>query len=145
MMPLTASSETVANAILNAITAQMVSLGIKQTYYGDQTQLPETPAVCVSPGNKQREFQGASLTTMNTFETYVYVYFGKIQDVQQNLHAAQTLADAIEPVVQADMTLGGLVIWTLCIQNEPGVINRMGSLMMGNRMTFQCASKTRLP
>jgi hypothetical protein len=144
-VPLTASSETVANAVLSAITAQKVALGIQQTYYGDQTQLPQTPAVCVSPGNKNREFQGASLTTMNTFETYVYVYFGKVQDVQANLHAAQTLADAIEPVVQTDQTLGGIVIWTLCIQNEPGMINKMGSLMMGNRMTFQSASKTRLP
>jgi len=141
-MPLTASSEQVATAILNAITTQKAALGVQQTYYGDQTQLPQTPAVCVSPGNKQREFQGASLRTQNTFETYVYVYYGKIQDVQQNLHAAQTLADAIEPIVQADMTLGGLVIWTLCTQNEPGVINKMGSLMMGNRMTFQSVSKT---
>jgi|SRR5215469_1060307 len=144
-MPLTASAETVATAIMNAIRTQMVALGVQQVYYGDQTQLPQTPAVCVSPGNKTREFQGASLRTMNTFETYVFVYFGKVQDVQQNLHAAQTLADAIEPVVQADMTLGGLVIWTLCTQNEPGMINRMGGLMMGNRMTFQSVSKTQLP
>jgi len=79
------------------------------------------------------------------FETYVYVYYGKIQDVQVNLHAAQALADAIEPVVHADVTLGGLVIGTLCTQNEPGVINKMGSLLMGNRMTFESFSKTRLP
>jgi hypothetical protein len=83
--------------------------------------------------------------TENTFETYVFVYFGKVQDVQQNLHAAQALADAIEPVVQTDMTLGGIVIWTLCTQNEPGIINKQGSLLMGNRMTFQSFSKTRLP
>jgi hypothetical protein len=144
-MPLTASAETVANAVLGVITAQKVPLGVQQTYYGDQDVLPQTPAVCVSPGNKTREFQGASLRTLNTFETYVYVYFGKLQDVQQNLHAAQTLADAIEPVVHTDMTLGGIVIWTLCIQNEPGVINKMGNLMMGNRMTFQSESKTQLP
>lgn len=83
--------------------------------------------------------------TQNIFETYVYVYFGKVQDVQVNLHAAQALADAIEPVVQADITLGGIVTWTLCTQNEPGMINKMGSLMMGNRMTFESRSKTRLP
>lgn len=114
-------------------------------YYGDQTILDKTPAVCVSPGNKQRGWEGASLGTRNVIETYVYVYYGKIQDVQTNLHAAQTLADAIEPVVHADVTLGGLVIGTLCTQNEPGVINKMGSLLMGNRMTFESFSKTRLP
>ena len=144
-MTLTASAEVVANAIFNVIQAQKVALGVAVMYYGDQTQLDKTPAVCVSPGNKQRGWEGASLATRNTFETYVYVYYGKIQDVQVNLHAAQTLADAIEPVVQTDITLGGLVIATLCTQNEPGMINKMGSLMMGNRMTFESFSKTRLP
>jgi hypothetical protein len=144
-MALTASAEVVASAIKTAIDAQVGALGIASTFYGDQAILPKTPAVCISPGNKTREWQGASLTTMNTFETYVFVYYGKVQDVQQNLHAAQTLADAIEPVVQADVTLGGIVIGTLCIQNEPGMINKAGSLMMGNRMTFQSFSKTRLP
>lgn len=141
----TASSEVVANTILQIIQAQMGPLEIAVCYYGDQTILDKTPAVCVSPGNKTREWQGASFTTMNHFETYVYVYYGKIQDAQVNLHSAQTLADAIEPVVQQDVTLGGIVIGTLCVQNEPGMINKQGSLMMGNRMTFQSFSKTRLP
>jgi len=144
-MPLTSSAEVVASAIFNIIQAQMGPLGVAVMYYGDQTIIPETPAVCVSPGNKQRGWEGASLATRNTIETYVYVYYGKLQDAQVNLHAAQTLADAIEPVVQADVTLGGLVIGTLCVQNEPGVINKQGSLLMGNRMTFESFSKTRLP
>jgi hypothetical protein len=144
-MPQTHSAELVATAIFNTIQAQATPLGINVMYYGDQGILDKTPAVCVSPGNKSREFQGASLMTENLIETYVYVYYGKIQDVQANLHAAQALADAIEPVVHADQTLGGLTIWVLCQQNEPGMINKMGSLMMGNRMTFQSRSKTRLP
>jgi|SRR5246127_4956399 len=144
-MALTASSEVVANAIKAKIDAQMGALGIAATFYGDQTQVPKTPTVCITPGNKRREYQGASLMTLNTFETYVFVYFCKIQDIQQNLHGAQTLADAIEPIVQADLTLGGIVIGTLCTQNEPGMVNKMGSLMMGNRMTFESFSKTRLP
>lgn len=144
-MTLTASADVVATAILAAIDAQKVSLGIVDTFYGDQAILPHTPAVCVSPGTKGREFQGATLMTQNIIETYVYVYFGKVADVQQNVHGAQQLADAIEPVVQADITLGGIVISTLCTQNEPGLINKMGSLMMGNRLTFQSMSRTRLP
>jgi hypothetical protein len=144
-MPLTSSAEVVATAIFSIIQAQVIPLGVNVMYYGDQTILDKTPAVCVSPGNKTREWEGASLGTRNVFETYVYVYYGKIQDVQVNLHAAQTLADAIEPVVHANITLGGIVIGTLCTQNEPGVINKMGSLLMGNRMTFESFSKTRLP
>lgn len=144
-MPLTASAETVATAVLGVVNAAMNTLGVAVTYYGDQTILDKMPAVCVSPGNKTREFQGASLMTENLFETYVFVYYGKIQDVQANLHGAQTMADALEATVHQDITLGGIVTWTLCTQNEPGMINKMGSLLMGNRLTFQSRSKTRLP
>lgn len=144
-MTLTASAEVVATAILGIVEANLTVLGAKLAFYGDQTILPETPCICVSPGNKSREFQGASLRTLNTFETYVFVYYGKIQDVQENLHGAQTMADALEPIIQFDMTLGGIVTSTLCTQNEPGVISKMGSLLMGNRLTFESTSKTMLP
>ena len=144
-MALTSSEEVVANAIFTIITANLGPLGAAVSFYGDQDLLPKTPAICIAPGPKTREFQGASLTTLNTFETFVFVYYGKIQDVQVNWHGAQALADAIEPVVQTDMTLGGIVTSTLCTLNEPGMINKSGSLMMGNRLTFQSQNKTRLP
>jgi hypothetical protein len=140
--PLTRSGELVATAILTAVQNAPVDLGIQDAFYGDQTILPKTPAVCVAPGNKTRDWSGASLRTENIFETYVFVYFSKIQDVQLNTHGAQTLADAVEDWVMQDIKLGGIVIWTLCTQNEPGQITKQGSLMVGNRLTFQSMSKT---
>jgi hypothetical protein len=127
---------------MSTIQAGASALGIEDVFYGDQTQLPRTPAVCVAPGSKRRAWSGASLRTENNFETYVYVYYGKVQDVQANTHAAQTLADAIEDLVMQDIRLGGIVIWTLCTGNEPGMINKMGSLLVGNRLTFESMSKT---
>jgi hypothetical protein len=140
--PLTRSEEVVATAIMSAIQVGASALQVQDVFYGDQTQLPRTPAVCVAPGTKKRDWSGATLRTENRFETYVYVYYGKIQDVQENTHAAQTLADAIEDLIMQDIRLGGIVIWTLCTQNEPGMINKMGSLMVGNRLTFESMSKT---
>jgi hypothetical protein len=140
--PLTRSEEIVASAILTAVQNAPVGLGIKASFYGDQTQLPVTPAVCVAPGNKRRDWSGATLRTENNFETYVYVYYGIIQDVQTNTHAAQTLADGLEDWIMQDIRLGGIVIWTLCTQNEPGTITKQGNLLAGNRMTFQSMSKT---
>lgn len=140
--PLTRSEEVVATAIMSAIQAGQTALLIQDVYYGDQTQLPRTPAVCVAPGTKRRLWSGATLRTENTFETYVYVYFAKVQDVQLNTHGAQTLADAVEDLVMQDIRLGGKVIWTLCSTNEPGMINKMGSLLVGNRLTFESMSKT---
>ncbi len=123
----------------------MTALGVNAVWYGDQAILPKTPALCVSPGTKKREFQGTTFRTLNTIETYVWVYYGKIQDIQVNLHAATALADSIETLVHSDLTLGHNVIAVLCIQNEPGLINKSGSWVMGARMTFESISKTTLP
>jgi|ERR1700760_2459850 len=146
-MVLTDSAEAVANYIYLKLLdpTNMTNLGLKAAWYGDQSLLPTTPAVCVAPGNKKREFQGATFRTLNEIETYVWVYYGKIQDVQQNLHSATTLADNIETLVHSDLTLGGNVISVLCTTNEPGMINKSGVWMMGARLTFLSTSKTTLP
>lgn len=146
-MPLTDSAEVIANYIYQKLLdpTNMTNLGLQATWYGDQQLLPTTPAVCVAPGNKKREFQGATYRTLNEIETYVWVYYGKIQDAQQNLHAATALAEGIETLVHSDLKLGGNVISVLCTQNEPGMINKMGVWMMGARLTFASMSKTTLP
>lgn len=146
-MPNTDSSEAVANYIYTKLNdpTNKTNLGVSSTWYGDQTLVPDTPAVCVAPGPKKREFQGATFRTLNTFETYVWVYFAKIQDIQQNLHGATQLADDIETLIHGDLTLGGNVIAVICTQNEPGVINKGGVWVMGARLTFESMSKTTLP
>lgn len=144
--PLTDSSEVVANYLFNKMESVKDDLPtpVQIVYYGDQKLLERTPAICVLPGPKSREFQGASLMTLNIFETTMYVYFGKIQDVQENLHACTTLAEAIEPIVHNDFNLGGNVTSVLCTANEPGLVTKMGDLMVASRLTFRSMSKTRL-
>jgi hypothetical protein len=145
--PNTDSSEVVANYIYTKLNdpTNKANLGLVDVWYGDQDLLPHTPAACVAPGNKQRQFQGATFRTLNTFETYILVYYGKIQDVQANLHSVTLLADNIETLVHSDLLLGGNVFSVLCTQNEPGMISKAGALLMGARMTFESQSKTTLP
>jgi hypothetical protein len=145
--PNTDSAEIIANYIYQKLLdpTNMAALGVVGVWYGDQQILPTTPALCVSPGTKKREFQGATFRTLNIIETYVWVYYGKIQDIQQNLHAATAMADAIETLVHSDLRLGGNVISVLCTQSEPGMINKGGVWVMGARLTFESQSKTTLP
>jgi hypothetical protein len=141
----TDSADVIATYIYDMLEANTSALVIQDVWYGDQELLPRTPAVCVNPGTKKRQFQGATFRTLNDIETYVLVYFGKIQDVQANLHGATQLADSIETLVHSDLTLGGNVIAVLCTQNEPGMINKAGVWMMGARLTFQSMTKTTFP
>ena len=146
-MPNTDSSEVVANYIytmMKGVAETFSPEQIQDVFYGDQVLLPKTPAICVVPGVKQREFQGASLRVLNIFETLIYVYYCKIQDVQQNTHGCVALADAIEKFVHADFTLGGNVFSIICEQSEPGIATKSGDLMMAARLLFRSQSKTML-
>jgi hypothetical protein len=145
--PNTDSSEVIATYIYTKLNnpTNKTALGLVDVWYGDQDLLPHTPAACVAPGTKQRQFQGATFRTLNTLTTYILVYYGKIQDVQQNLHSATSLADNIETLIHSDLLLGGNVVSVLCTQNEPGMISKAGALLMGARMTFESQSYTTLP
>jgi hypothetical protein len=138
-------AEVVANYIFTMMQDNATALGVEDVWYGDQTLLPKTPAICVSPGDKKRIFQGSSYRTLNTFETYVMVYWGQIQDIQANLHSCTNLADDIETLVHSDLTLGGNVFSVICMQNQPGIANKQGALLVGARLTFESMSKTTFP
>jgi hypothetical protein len=147
---LTDSSEVVATFIADLLSANKASLPtpVQDVWYGDQQLLPHTPAICVAPGMKTREFQGASLRTLNVFETLVWVYFCKLQDVQENLHGCTAVMDAVDYMVQtnngSDNTLGGIVTSVICMQSEPGIATKQGALMMAARLAFRSQSKTML-
>jgi hypothetical protein len=145
--PLTDQVETVANYILAAIDGNKANFPtpVIDTFYGDQELLPHTPAICVIPSVKTREFQGASLMTLNIFEIMVMVYFDKVTDVQQNLHSCATLSDAVETFIHGDLTLGGNVTSVLCTQSELGITTRQGALMVAARQMYRAQSKTRFP
>lgn len=147
MPTLTDSSEVIATYIYNKLNdpTNKTAMQVIDVWYGDQTILPRTPAICVAPGNKRRQFQGATFRTLNNIETYVWVYYGKLQDVQQNLHGVMTITDAIELLVHSDLKLGGNVVAVLCTQSEPGIAQKSGDLMMAARLTFESMSKTTLP
>lgn len=153
---LTDSTETVSNYLYLALLGDAVPLGLptvgvkgdgtfNSVWYGDQAMLPVTPAICIVPGAESSVYNGVGgRPVLMTFETFVMVYFGKIQDAQQNKHQSLTLANAIKRFVNIDITLGGNVIDCMCSNIDPGVAVRMGALMDATRMTFRSRSKVTL-
>jgi hypothetical protein len=78
------------------------------------------------------------------FQTFIMVYYGKIQDAQQNTHQSLILANTIKHLFNQDFTLGGNVIDTFCSNIDPGVAVRMGALMDATRMAYRSRSKVTL-
>jgi hypothetical protein len=136
-----------SNYVYTLLNAQKVALQIVDVWFGDDAsaKLPHTPAITVEPGSKTREYNGAPRRSMNIMDLYIMVYHDKIADVQENARNALIRAEAVEAVVHADAQLGGLVIDSLVISNEPGIAERGGSLMSASRLTLRARSQTLLP
>jgi hypothetical protein len=143
------SIEVVSNYLLTLLQSNATALSVDPTrgfLYGDQSGLlPVTPMLCVVPGPRTSSYNGiGGRPVLSTFQTFVMVYYGKLQDLQQNVHASLTLANQVENVVNADPTLGGHAIDCLCSDQTPGVSMKGGALVDTTRMVFRTRAKVAL-
>lgn len=153
-MALTDSVAVFAEAVFEKLLANQATLGLQDTWYGDQEKIPRTPCQTVEAGTKHRELNGAPRRTLVSIEVYVMVYHDQIQDVQANARAAQARAEQVEAVLHSDPqwrtnpadASTGLVIHSFVTANEPGYVRRNnGSLMSASRLTLTATSQVQLP
>lgn len=156
--PLTDSTETIANYFLTVLTNNMSTFtdngnpptAIQAVWYGDPAGLiPTTPALAVIPGPESSVYNGVGgRPVLMSFQTFIMVYYGKIQDIQINVHASLTIANKIKRFMNADIDLGHNVIDSMCSVIDPGISFRgsgpAGALYDTTRMTFVSRSKTTL-
>jgi hypothetical protein len=99
---LTDSVLTASVRIYDLLTANAAALGLvgptkTNVWYGDQTLLPETPAVCIEPGTKSRELRGVPDMTENTLDVHILLYHSVVGTEQQVARRATIqFAEAIE-------------------------------------------------
>lgn len=117
-------------------------LQIQDVWFGDQSAIPRFPAVCVEPGDTNRELQGASHRTLNTMSVYILVYHGQMTDMATKKLECNQLAEAIVDKLHAELTLGGLVIHGFCPSSESGYATRGTATIFAHRITWQGISKT---
>jgi hypothetical protein len=141
----TDSLEVFAAKIQSLITASQVSLSIADVWYGEQRKIPRTPTVEIITGQKVRNLAGAPRRSKNSFECFVMVQAGMVQDTQLNLHLAGQLAESIEAILHADPTLGGICINSMVVRTEFGVAERSSTQYRAARLTVVGESLTLLP
>lgn len=115
-------------------------------WYNDTSGLlPRTPALCVVSGPERSVYNGVGgRPVMMSFTNFIIVYYGKVQDRQQNVHGSLTIANNIKHFINADLTLGGHVIDALCSAVDPGIAIRGSALYDATRVTVTSRSKTAL-
>lgn len=138
--------------LFNLISSNKGTVGLPtgtdvvNVFYGDQDTIQFVPAVCVEPDNKHREYNGVRRRTENSFRIGVLIYHGKVTDPQSNRRDADVMSEAIETLIHANATFGGLVISSLVSDIDSGY-QRKGdnTVLRSSRLTVTGVSQTILP
>jgi hypothetical protein len=135
---------TFCERIYDLLITNQEALGLADVFYGDQQQIPRTPAACVEPDKKSRELSGNPRMTTNNMSAYVLLYVSKLTDPQDNARQALEVGEAVETLLHADPTLGGFLVHSYVTSVEPGYRARGNSQFRACRIEFQGFNKTML-
>ena len=135
---------TLCQYIVDKLVAHSEDLGIVDVLYGDQERIAVSPSVCVEPGPKLRDLQGATRRTENRITIFVIVYHSEVRSTQSNRKDADALAEAVEAVLHLDPTLGGYVRHSYVTSIVPGYVTKANGPMRASRVTFEASNMTRI-
>jgi len=118
--------------------------GVYDVYYGDQVNVPRTPAICVEPGAMRRTLAGASNPPRmeNNYNVLIMVYLQELGGVQKLNKDKDLLLDKVQDALHANFTLGGLVLFGHCSEIDPGYAVRSNVLMRCGKISFTAMNKS---
>jgi len=125
-------------------------LKLQDVFYGDQRKIPRTPALCVEPGEKTRELNGAPRRTSVTMTNYLIVYHNPVTSASVIREEDDQRAEAIERFIHADPHFvdennEDQVIQSLVTSIESGYQQKEGSLYRASRLTVEAQTQEQLP
>lgn len=148
---LSASTRVIARRWFQILTDVKELLFIKDVWFGDQTVLPRTPAICVEPGVKRRSLAGVPDMTHMEIDTVFFIYHSEVsKDQQQARDDCIKFAEDVEEylhvnhlrLLAADGTQ--LTIHGFCTDFDPGYSYRPRTLYNAVQMTWTNTTKVSL-
>lgn len=143
---MTRSIEQVTNAIVETLGDAWEDFGMldrDQVFFGDEFRYPKVPAIGVEPGPRESPLTATGMMQTHTFTVYAIIYSGAISgDLQSIKRRNIELAEIAERVINANTTLGGLIIHGHVVNVEPGFANVGGELFVASRLTWSGLSRS---
>lgn len=147
--------QDVTQALFDILVAAAPDLGIAQNddgvydiYYGDQQNIPRSPAITIEPAPMRRALKTSSAPypgMTNTFNAIIMCYLYNLGGDTEVLDKDKDLLlDQIQDVLHADFMLSGspgtptpgLIIFGFCESIDPGYTQRGGQLMRCGRISW---------
>jgi hypothetical protein len=82
---------------------------------------------------------------MNELDTHIIIYHGQVQGTPLNQVVIDLTVDALETLIHADATLGGMAIDSVVKEVEPGYQTRGTSLFRATMLTVEARQQELLP
>jgi hypothetical protein len=124
----------------------------RDVFFGDQQRIPRTPALCVEPGGKVRQLQGAPRRTEVTLSVYIIVYHYLVAQASVVREADDQLAETIEAFMHEaqnnqllDTNSEPTVIDSMVTNVESGWMPKGNSLFRASRLAFEARTQVQLP
>lgn len=118
-------------------------LGFRGVWIGDETLIPETPAVSIM-GSKNRNMAETGWVTVNTFDFTIVIYHAELGSQNINRLDSIKLAESLESYLHQDRLLGDKVFTSHVTSITPGFSERAQQIMVSTRLEWQARSKTRM-
>lgn len=141
---MTNSIVTVAQAIQAKIETVATANNIKQVVYGDVDNIDSSIIACVEPDVKDTDHYRIGNVVKRDYRIYVLLYFGFVDNPENNRLNADKLAETLETLLNNDSTLGGLVRNLLVRQVASGYVRKNGVLVRSSRLTITAESSDRI-
>lgn len=144
----TDDDEVVAQFIFDLLTANKAPLLLDDVLWGNHNMIPRASAAVVQALGKQRVLAGVSAPggrTMNDLLVSVELHWSKVGNEEVERRAVDARGTAVERLVHADTTLGGIIIHGFFNQVDRGETQFINNSMFRSvRMAFVGHTKTYL-
>jgi hypothetical protein len=133
----------VTEAIETYINGLKEELGILRVFYGDDTLIPETPAISIIPESKDRTLSDTGHMSTITLKVGIVIYHSKLDSPSVTRKQCDELAELVEAKLHLDKKLGG-VIYGYVKSMEPGVATRRSVMLRATRLQWVGIAKERI-
>lgn len=146
--PHTDDDTVAAQFIFDLLTTNKTTLLLDDVLWGNHNMIPRASAAVVQALGKRRQLAGVSAPggrTLNELLVSVELHWSKVGDEQTERKEVDARGTAVERLVHADTTLGGIIIHGFFEQVDRGETQFINNSMFRSvRMAFVGQTKTYL-
>lgn len=120
---------------------------VDSVYYGDQDRLDGGNTVCVEPDTKSNSLANSSSARGINIEfvVQIFVYTTKLQSVLTQRLENDQLAEALEDLIHADKSFGGILTHGYIETIASGYSRKADTIARTSRIEYHGISSNRLP